>query len=122
MKELGPSLPPKTIPHITHGSHRERADAIRGGPACGSNFDYAAPLTELVLLGVVAVRAQTRIEWEAVTAKVTNSTDINRFVGPRLRLSSWVGCLSLNRQPSPPNFAHGLLIKTIRDDTDSPHS
>ena len=61
---------------------REWVDAIRGGPACGSNFDYAAPLTELVLLGVVAIRAQSRLAWDSTAMKITNLADANRLLGP----------------------------------------
>ncbi|MSU50053.1 MAG: Gfo/Idh/MocA family oxidoreductase [Opitutus sp.] len=82
MKELRPSLPAKTIPRIVGGPHREWADAIRGGPPCGSQFDYAAPITELVLLGVVAIRAQSRIEWDSAAGKITNIPDANRLLGP----------------------------------------
>ena len=37
-----------------------------------SNFDYAGPMTESVLLGNVAVRAGKKIEWDAKNLKVTN--------------------------------------------------
>ncbi len=82
MLELRSTLPPKTIPRVKGGPHLEWVNAIRGGPACGSQFDYAAPLTELVLLGVAAIRAQTRLEWDATAMKVTNVPEANRFIGP----------------------------------------
>jgi predicted dehydrogenase len=47
------------------GHHQEWVDACKGGPAALSNFDYAAQLTETVLLGNVACRAGKRIEWNA---------------------------------------------------------
>ena len=63
------------------GHHAEWLRAIRGGPAPLSNFvDYAAQLTETVLLGNVAVRADTRIVWDAETGRVTNSEAANRFI------------------------------------------
>ena len=36
---------------------RRMAAACKGGPNPVSNFDYAGPLTEIVLLGVLALRA-----------------------------------------------------------------
>lgn len=82
MNALRPSLPPKTIPRVHGGSHQEWARAIRGGPACGSHFDYAAPLTEVVLLGVAAIRAQARLAWDAGAARFSNRPDADRFLGP----------------------------------------
>ncbi|MDZ4832030.1 MAG: Gfo/Idh/MocA family oxidoreductase [Phycisphaerae bacterium] len=59
--------PPTSIPNSL-GHHREWLDALRqgattgnGSPLCG--FEYAAPLTELVLLGTVAYRTQRAVEW-----------------------------------------------------------
>jgi hypothetical protein len=82
MQELRASPPPKTIPRVKGGPHLEWAAAVRGGPACGSAFDYSAPLTETVLLGIAATRAQGRIEWDPTTMRITNNADANRFVGP----------------------------------------
>ena len=49
--------PEKTIPRIA-GSHEQNwINACKGGPAACSNFEYAGPLTETVLLGNVAIRA-----------------------------------------------------------------
>jgi predicted dehydrogenase len=63
------------------GHHAEWLRAIRGGPAPLSNFvDYAAQLTETVLLGNVVVRAGTRILWDGETGRVTNSDLANRYV------------------------------------------
>lgn len=82
MQELRASLPPKTIPRVAGGPHVEWVNAIRNGGRCGSDFDYAAPLAEIALLGVAAVRARTRLEWDAVNARVTNHAWANRFIGP----------------------------------------
>ena len=46
----------------------------------GSNFDYAAPLTEMVLLGALAQRSGKTIEWDAENMKVTNFEPANQFV------------------------------------------
>src|SRR5439155_13235257 len=47
--------PQKTIPRSI-GHHAEWLEAIHGGPDAFSNFDHAGPLTEMVLLGNLAVR------------------------------------------------------------------
>lgn len=82
MQEVRGTLPPKTIPRVTGGPHVEWVNAIRAGARCGSDFDYAAPLAEIALLGVAAVRARTRLEWDPVNARVTNHAWANRFIGP----------------------------------------
>ena len=82
MQEIRPTLPEKSIPRVVGGPHVEWINAIRNGGRCGSNFDYAAPLTEIALLGVAAVRARTRLEWDAANARVTNHAWANQFIGP----------------------------------------
>ncbi len=46
-----------------------------------SNFDYAGRLTETVLLGVVALKAGTTIEWDPVAMKAKNGP-VRRPVHP----------------------------------------
>jgi len=82
MQELRAALPPKTIPRVEGGPHVEWVNAIRNGGRCGSNFDYAAPLAEIALLGVAAIRAQTSLNWDAAAARVTNHAFANQFIGP----------------------------------------
>jgi len=45
-----------------------------------ANFEYAAPFTEAMLLGNLAVRSGERIEWDAANLRVTNSARAQRFV------------------------------------------
>jgi predicted dehydrogenase len=45
-----------------------------------SNFDYAGMLTEAVLLGNVAIRAQKRIEFDAERCACTNVPEANAFI------------------------------------------
>jgi predicted dehydrogenase len=69
-----PSLP------RSPGHFKEFAIACAGGEPAMSNFDYAARLTETVLLGNLAMRAGQRVEWDAKNLKVTNVADANQFV------------------------------------------
>jgi predicted dehydrogenase len=82
MREMQPGLPPKTIPRVVGGPHKEWVAAIRAGKQPGSNFDYSAPLAELALLGAAAVKARTRLDWDPVNARFTNHDWANVFVGP----------------------------------------
>lgn len=77
---------PKTLPRSI-GHHREWAAACKGGRAAGSNFDWAGPLAEAVLLGNVALRVQLREEltlgkllWDPAAFKFPNSEEANKFL------------------------------------------
>ncbi len=65
--------PKPTLPR-SPGHFREWVDAIKAGDPSKamSNFDYAGRLTETVLLGVVALKAGTTIEWDPVGLKAKN--------------------------------------------------
>lgn len=55
-------------------------DGIRTGKAPNSSFAYAGPLTETVLLGVIASRVGLgELSWNAKELKFTNSDKANRF-------------------------------------------
>lgn len=57
--------PQPTIPR-SPGHHAEWIRACKGGAAPMTNFaEYACPLTELVLLGNVAIRTGQRVTWDA---------------------------------------------------------
>ncbi len=72
--------PDETIPR-SPGHHAEWIRACKGGPAAMSNFDYACPLTETVVLGNVAMRVPgKKLEWDAANLKVTNDKGANDFV------------------------------------------
>jgi predicted dehydrogenase len=80
------SPPPQSIPRIAGGPFREWMRAIKGeGPEPGSNFTYSARLTEIILLGVLAQRFNTRIEWDAKAARITNHPELNLFIKEPVR-------------------------------------
>jgi predicted dehydrogenase len=83
-KEYGE--PPKKLPRSV-GHYREWLVACRGGQPAGSNFDWAGPLTESVLLGNVALRSALREEltrrkllWDSAGLRFTNSEIANGFL------------------------------------------
>ena len=80
-KQYKANPPEQTIPRVEGGPFREWLRAIKGtGPQPGSNFSYSANLTEIILLGVLAQRFNTRIEWDAKNARITNHPELNAFV------------------------------------------
>ena len=62
------------------GTWEEWIKACQGGPSAGCNFDWAGPLTEAVLLGNAALRAQKPLEWDTAGMKFTNDPGSNRFL------------------------------------------
>ena len=78
--EVKADPPPQSIERISGTHHDDWVRAIvSGGEAC-SSFDYAAPLTEVGLLGNVAIRAKAMIEYDARKMRVTNLPAANRFL------------------------------------------
>jgi len=79
-------LPEKTIPRVEGGPQQEWIRAIKDrGPTPGSNFDYAADLTEIILLGALAQRTDSRIEYDADRMKVTNLRDFDHYIKEPVR-------------------------------------
>ncbi|MBN2272111.1 MAG: Gfo/Idh/MocA family oxidoreductase [Sedimentisphaerales bacterium] len=62
--------------------------ACKGGPKSLSNFDYAGPLTETILLGNVAAKAGAKLEWNGEKFEVTNVKKANNYLKRKYR-SGW---------------------------------
>ncbi len=74
--------PEKTI-RRSPGIHQEWVEAIKGGPATTSHFEYAGALTEMMLLANIALRMQdknNKLEWDSANLKFTNVDDANEFI------------------------------------------
>ena len=73
--------PEKTIPRVPRGNHyQEWINAIKGGPKPGSNFDYAGPFSEVVLMGNLALRVGKKVEWDGDNMRCTNIPEANQYV------------------------------------------
>ncbi len=80
MAEYKQKLPAKTIPR-SPGHHKEWVQACKEGKTPGSNFNYGGPLTEIALLGIIAIRmAGTRLQWDSANMKFTNCAEANEFL------------------------------------------
>ena len=71
--------PPKTLRRVK-GHHRDWLDACKGGPAASANFEYGAALSEVGLLGLVAMRVRKKIYWDAKAMKATNAPEADQFL------------------------------------------
>ena len=69
--------PPRTLPRITTSHEVNWSDACKGKGQASTPIEYAAKLTEVMLLGVVALRAGTKIHYDGAEMRVTNSREGN---------------------------------------------
>jgi hypothetical protein len=52
----------------------------KAGTPAGANFEYGARLTEIVLLGKVALRTGRKIEWDGPNMKARNAPEVERLI------------------------------------------
>ena len=60
------------------------SNACKGIGKASSPFEYAAQLTEVMLLGVVALRAGEKIHYDGANMKITNSSEGERSAEARI--------------------------------------
>jgi len=71
--------PPHSLPRSI-GHYKEWVRACKGGEPASSNFDYGGPLTEILLLGIAATRADAKLHWDAGKMEFTNLPEANQFL------------------------------------------
>ncbi len=77
-------FPPQLLTR-SPGHYRDWIRACKGGdPAC-SNFNVAAPFVDWMLLGVIALRVDGPIEYDASKMRITNNADANKYLKPVIR-------------------------------------
>jgi predicted dehydrogenase len=63
------------------GHERDWVRACKGGKPASSNFDHSGPLSEMVLMGNLAVRfPQRRLLWDGINMQVTNDPEADAYV------------------------------------------
>lgn len=78
--------PEKTLPRVRAGHHVDWLDAIREGRQASSPFDYGTRLSEIGLLGMIAIRMTGRkLLYDAEQMKFTNCDEANRWINPPYR-------------------------------------
>lgn len=72
--------PPKILPR-SPGHHQEWVSACRGGPPAGSSFtDHSGLVTEVCLLGNIAVRSNKKLLWDGAKMEFTNDPAANQLL------------------------------------------
>ncbi|MDD4870584.1 MAG: Gfo/Idh/MocA family oxidoreductase [Kiritimatiellae bacterium] len=82
--------PEKTLPR-SKGHHADWLAACKGGTPASGNFEYSARLTELVLLGNVAMRSRKKLLWDGPNMKATNVPDADQYLKEQYR-KGWEIC------------------------------
>jgi predicted dehydrogenase len=82
--------PPKTLPR-SNGHHRDWLNACKGGEKASANFEYGAVLTEMGLLGLVAMRVGKQLEWDAVAMKASNAPQADEYLKGHYRKGWEIG-------------------------------
>lgn len=78
--------PDPSIPRIDGQNHYHNwLNAVRGGEAACSNFDYAVPLTIVANFGNVALFAGKKLEFDFEKFQITNDADANKFLTKEYR-------------------------------------
>src|SRR5690606_4206864 len=81
--------PPKPSIPRSNGHFRDWIDAIKGGTAASSNFEYGARLTEITLLGVLSLRlGGKKIEWDSKNMKAIGLPEADKYIKEPVR-SGW---------------------------------
>jgi hypothetical protein len=64
-----------------HGMKVEWVEMMRGGPKAFSSFDYAALLTETILLGNIAIRMNgKKLDWDGEHLRFPNCPEADQYV------------------------------------------
>ena len=77
--------PEKKIPRV--GRHtKDFLDAVRESRPAGSPFEYGGAMSEVGLLGMIAIRFPgERLVWNAEKMEITNHSEANKLVTPEYR-------------------------------------
>ena len=67
------------------GHYRDWIRACKGGEPSCSNFNVAAPFVEWMLLGVIALRVEGKLEYDATKMRFTNNSAANQYLKPTFR-------------------------------------
>lgn len=84
-KWSGANAPAQKIPRVK-GHHWDWLEAIRTGRQAGSHFGYGGRLTQVALLGAIAIRFPGEtLQWDNKAARFTNHSAANAFLNPPYR-------------------------------------
>jgi predicted dehydrogenase len=76
---------PPRIPK-SPGHYQEWVEACKSGKPAEAAFSYGGPLTEIALLGMIALRYPgQKLEWDGAACRFTNVAEANQYIKPDIR-------------------------------------
>jgi hypothetical protein len=76
---------PQRLPK-SPGHYKEWIECCKSGKTSGSDFSYGGPLTEIALIGVIAMRFKgQKLLWNSEKGQFSNSREANRLLKPEFR-------------------------------------
>jgi len=76
----------KTLPRVKGGHYQNFVDSIKSNTHAGSDFSYGGPLTEIALVGVIAVRnLGNELQWDGPNMRFKNSEAATAMLTPKFR-------------------------------------
>jgi Oxidoreductase family, C-terminal alpha/beta domain len=72
--------PPEKLPRVPTSHEMNWVDAAKGKAEASSPFEYAARLTETMLLGIVSLKAGSKIQYDGVNMRITNVPAANDYL------------------------------------------
>jgi predicted dehydrogenase len=81
------TMPKETLPRVEKGDHhKDWLDAIRANRPAGSPFEYGGALSEIGLLGMIAIRHPgQRLEWDNDAVAFKNAPSANALLDKEYR-------------------------------------
>ncbi len=77
-------LPPPLLTR-SPGHYRDWIRAAKGGDAACSNFAVAGPFVQWMLLGVIAMKYEGKLDWDNAAGRFTNNKEANQWLKPVFR-------------------------------------
>ena len=72
--------PQRVLPRVQGGHEADFLNAIRSGSRSSADFDYAARLTEIMLVGNMALLVRDKLKYDFRTGRFTNSDRANALL------------------------------------------
>ena len=83
--------PRARYPRVGMSHEMNWVEAIKGNTKTTSPFEYAAPLTEVMLLGIAALNAGKKIEYDAANMRIKNVPDSDALLKRQYREGWGIG-------------------------------
>lgn len=77
-------MPPPTLTR-SPGHMLDFIRACKGGDMACSNFNVSAPFCEWMLLGVIALRHEGKLQYEPEKMRFTNNNEASKLLKPTFR-------------------------------------